>query len=222
MKKYIFVFVAVALLLNSCTKKLNIAVVDNRKQITTEPVYYWVNNSTGETLKDVEFSINDTYFYKIDIPTDGNSLDLYNFAAKDGKRFDYYETKPLTLKAKSKQGVYAINFEDIPTDFEAPEGYERKTEILSWLELPPLETVCADGGLINISIVCGLPDSEKPKTEAKIKDIQEIFLKLLSSKSEADFNVYKEKELQIELRNAVKDFNIKDVKFMDIAYTPAE
>ena len=219
MKKYIFAFVAVALLLSSCTKKLNIAVVDNRKQITTEPVYYWVNNSTGETLKNVEFSINDTYFYTIDIPANGNSLDLFEFSAKDGKRFNYYETKPLTLKAKSKQGIYAINFEDIPTDFEVPEGYTRSKEVLEWIELPPLETVCTDGGTINISLVCGVTSDSKATIEAQLKDIQATFLKILAEKSEADFSVYNERELQTELKNAV---NVKDVKFMDIVFTPAE
>ena len=222
MRKSILLFVAVALLLSSCTKKLNIEVVDNRKSITTEPLYYWINNSTGETLKNVEFSINDTYFHTIDIPADGNNLDLYDFAAKDGKRFDYFETKPLTLKAKSKQGVYTISFADIPAEFEAPEGYTRSKEVLEWLELPPIEAVCADGGIIRISIVCGLPSDAKAKNEAETQDIQQTLTKILALKSEADFSVYNEKELEKELRNAVKSLNVKDIKFMDIKYTPAE
>ena len=219
MKKSIILLLASALLLSSCTKKLNIDVVDNRKHVSTEPIYYWVNNSTGETLKNVEFSINDTYFHTIDIPADGNNLDLYDFAAKDGKRFDYFETKPLTLKAKSKQGVYTISFADIPADFEAPEGYTRSKEVLEWVELPPLETVCTDGGTINISLVCGVTSDSKATIEAQLKDIQATFLKILAEKSEADFSVYNERELQTELKNAV---NVKDVKFMDIVFTPAE
>lgn len=219
MKKSIILLLVSALLLSSCTKKLNIDVVDNRKHVSTEPIYYWVNNSTGETLKNVEFSINDTYFHTIDIPADGNNLDLYDFAAKDGKRFDYFETKPLTLKAKSKQGVYTISFADIPAEFEAPEGYTRSKEVLEWLELPPLETVCTDGGTINISLVCGVTSDSKATIEAQLKDIQATFLKILAEKSEADFSVYNERELQTELKNAV---NVKDVKFMDIVFTPAE
>ena len=222
MRKSILLFVAVALLFSSCAKKLKIEVVDNRKQITTEPLYYWVNNSTGETLKNVEFSINDTHFYTIDIPANGNSLDLFEFSAKDGKRFNLYETKPLTLKAKSKQGVYTISFADIPAEFEAPEGYTRSKEVLEWLELPPLETVCTDGGTINISLVCGVTSDSKATIEAQLKDIQATFLKILAEKSEADFSVYNEKELEKELRNAVKSLNVKDVKFMDVEYTPAE
>jgi len=220
MKKSILLLLASALLLSSCTKKLNIEVVDNRKHVSTEPIYYWVNNSTGETLKNVEFSINDTYFHAIDIPTDGNNLDLYDFAAKDGKRFDYLETKPLTLKAKSKQGVYSISFEDIPTNFEAPEGYTRTSNVLDWIELPPLETVCADGGSVKISIICAVTD--KQKAEAETEDIQAALLKILALKAEDDFNVLKEKALEKELKAALQSFNVKDVKFMDVVYVPAE
>ena len=220
MKKSIILLLASALLLSSCTKKLNIDVVDNRKHVSTEPIYYWVNNSTGETLKNVEFSINDTYFHTIDIPADGNNLDLYDFAAKDGKRFDYFETKPLTLKAKSKQGVYTISFADIPADFEAPEGYTRSKEVLEWVELPPLETVCTDGGSVNISIICAVTD--KQKAEAETEDIQAALLKILALKAEDDFNVLKEKALEKELKAALQSFSVKDVKFMNVVYVPAE
>lgn len=217
MKKPSIILVALVLLFASCAKNLQIEVVDNRKSALTEPLYYWVNNGTNETLKDVEFSINDTYFYKTDVSTDGESLDLFEFADKTGKRFNLLETKPIMLKARSKQGVYTISFEDIPTDFEVPEGYVKQTEILSWLELEPFETVCADGGAVSITIICGVPNTDF--TEAQIKEIEETFKAVLASKTEPDFEVFNERNLQIELKKALNpSFNVKDVRFMSMEY----
>lgn len=94
-------------LFSSCTaQNLNISVENNSTDYQAPQVFYWVNNNTGAEIKNLEWSLNGVYFYTADLPVDGDHLDLFDFAKKDGTCYDYYAIKPIELKAKCKAGRY--------------------------------------------------------------------------------------------------------------------
>lgn len=120
MKNRFLLLAFLCALFSSCAaQNLNISVENNSTDFHAPQVFYWVNNNTGAEIKNLEWSLNGVYFYTADLPVDGDHLDLFDFAKKDGTRYDYYAIKPIELKAKCKAGRYAVKFDDIPFDFGA-------------------------------------------------------------------------------------------------------
>lgn len=93
-------------LFSSCTaQNLNISVENNSTDYQAPQVFYWVNNNTGAEIKNLEWSLNGVYFYTADLPVDGDHLDLFDFAKKDGTCYDYYAIKPIEFKGKMQSGA---------------------------------------------------------------------------------------------------------------------
>lgn len=206
----------------SCTaQNLNISVENNSTDYQAPQVFYWVNNNTGAEIKNLEWSLNGVYFYTADLPVDGDHLDLFDFAKKDGTCYDYYAIKPIELKAKCKAGRYAVKFDDIPFDFGAVipsvDDYKSADVVYSWTADFAAENKTADGAAVSLSVSFGYKTDDKATlTEIMAqKDIITVYLRqFIAQKSAADLSPKKEDSLQTEIKNAVNDESrIRAVRF---------
>nr|DAF85261.1 MAG TPA: flagellar basal body-associated protein [Siphoviridae sp. ct8aS59] len=213
MKIKFFLIALLSALVVSCSgQELNISVENNSKDYHAPQVFYWVNNNTGAEIKNLEWSLNGVYFYTADLPVDGDHLDLFDFAKKDGTRYDYYAIKPIELKANCKAGRYAIKFDDIPFDFGAVlpvvDEYKADAAVYSWTADFAAENKTADGAAFSLSVSFGYKTDDKATiTEIMAqKDIITVYLRqFIAQKSAADLSPKKEDSLQTEIKNAVND-----------------
>lgn len=202
-----------AVLFSSCSaQNLKINVENNSNDPCSPQVFCWVNNDTGAEIKNLEWSLNGVYFYTADLPVDGDHLDLFDFAKKDGTRYDYYAIKPIELKAKCKAGRYAVKFDDIPFDFGAVipsvDDYKSADVVYSWTADFAAENKTADGAVVSLSVSFGYKTDDKATlTEIMAqKDIITVYLRqFIAQKSAADLSPKKEDSLQTEIKNAVND-----------------
>lgn len=221
MKRIIVVLLSVFVLC-SCSKKLNIEVKDTQTRgASASPDYYTIENKSGAELKNVTFTINDSYFYIVDIPEGGMHLELEEFTTKDGRRFDIYKIKPLVLTAKSKAGTYSVNFSDISfepePDIVKMNGKEVKRYVINDSAiLEPMTIQTADGGTVYIKLFFTAYDGKSATEISKNKEIIEKMRKILESKSIPDFYPKNEDNLSFEL-SEVADKKI-DVRFAELEY----
>ena len=196
-----------AVLISSCSaQNLKINVENNSNAPCSPQVFYWVNNDTGTEIKNLEWSLNGVYFYTADLPVDGDHLDLFDFAKKDGTRYDYYAIKPIELKAKCKAGRYAVKFDDIPFDFGAV--MPSADVVYSWTADFAAENKTADGAAVSLSVSFGYKTDDKATfTEIMAQeDIIAVYLRqFIAQKSAADLSPKNDDTLKTEIRNAVND-----------------
>ena len=212
-------------LFSSCTaQNLNISVENNSTDYQAPQVFYWVNNNTGAEIKNLEWSLNGVYFYSADLPIEGDHLDLFDFAKKDGTRYDYFSVKPIELKAKCKQGYYSVKFDDIPFDFGAVmpsvDDYKPADVVYSWTADFAAENKTADGAAVSLSVSSGYKTDDKATlTEIMAqKDIITVYLRqFIAQKSAADLSQKKEDSLQTEIKNAVNDYILTSSKIRAVA-----
>lgn len=230
--KFFFIALLSALVVSCSGQELNISVENNSKDYHAPQVFYWINNDTGAEIKNIEWSLNGVYFYAADLPVDGDHLDLFDFAKKDGTRYDYFSVKPIELKAKCKQGHYSVKFDDIPFDFGAVmpsvDDYKSADVVYSWTADFAAENKTADGAAVSLSVSFGYKTDDKATlTEIMAqKDIITVYLRqFIAQKSAADLSPKKEDSLQTEIKNAVNDYiltssKIRAVRFksLDIEY----
>lgn len=208
----------------SCSaQNLNISVENNSKDFNVPQVFYWVNNNTGKEIKNIEWSLNGVYFYTADLPIDGDRLELFDFAKKDGSRYDYYSVKPIELKAKCSKGRYSVKFDDIPYEFEVADYYKTPGDVYSWTEEFTVENKTADGVAVSLSVSFGYkPDDTTTPSEIAsydfiIKDYLKVFI---AQKNAADFSPVNE-AVKTEVKDYLNDMilrtgRIREVRFKDI------
>ena len=226
---FAILFVWSAVLLSSCSaQNLNISVENNSNDYKAPQVFYWVNNDTGAEIKNIEWSINGVYFYNADLPVDGEHLDLFDFAKKDGTRYDYFSVKPIELKAKCSKGRYSVKFDDIPFDFgavlPAVDDYKSETAVYSWTSAFELKMNNADGAAVSAAVVLGYKlDDKATATDIKAHDVElrEYLRRFFMGKSSAELSPTNEDNLEMEIRNGINDFilsssKIRAVKFQSL------
>jgi len=208
----------------SCSaQNLNISVENNSKDFNVPQVFYWVNNNTGAGIKNIEWTLNGVYFYTADLPIDGDRLELFDFAKKDGSRYDYYSVKPIELKAKCSKGRYSVKFDDIPYEFEVADYYKTSGDVYSWTEEFTVENKTADGVAVSLSVSFGYkPDDTTTPSEIAsydfiIKDYLKVFI---AQKNAADFSPVNE-AVKTEIKDYLNDMilrtgRIREVRFKDI------
>lgn len=225
MKIKFFLIALLSALVVSCSgQELNISVENNSKDYHAPQVFYWVNNNTGAEIKNLEWSLNGIYFYTADLPVDGDHLDLFDFAKKDGTRYDYYAIKPIELKAKCKAGRYAVKFDDIPFDFGAVipsvDDYKSADVVYSWTADFAAENKTADGAAVSLSVSFGYKTDDKATLTGIMaqKDIITVYLRqFIAQKSAADLSPKNEDTLQTEIKNAVNDYILTSSKIRAVA-----
>lgn len=226
MKNRFLLLAFLCALFSSCAaQNLNISVENNSTDFHAPQVFYWVNNNTGAEIKNLEWSLNGVYFYTADLPVDGDHLDLFDFAKKDGTRYDYYAIKPIELKAKCKAGRYAVKFDDIPFDFGAVmpsvDDYKTADEVYSWTADFAAENKTADGVSVSFSVSFGYaPDDKATLTEIMAqKDIIAVYLRqFIAQKSAADLSPKNGDSLQTEIKNAVNDYMLTSSKIRAVRF----
>jgi len=110
------------------TQVMDISIEYNLKTSSFLPVCFWINNNTGMDIPNVEYILNDNYFYRSNLSSCGESLSLFDFAKQDGTRYDYFSIKPIELKVKSKLGTYSVKFDDIPYEEDTFVQYSQLLE----------------------------------------------------------------------------------------------
>ena len=226
---FAILFVWSAVLLSSCSaQNLNISVENNSTDYKAPQVFYWVNNDTGAEIKNIEWSINGVYFYTADLPVDGDHLDLFDFAKKDGTRYDYYAVKPIELKAKCSKGRYSVKFDDIPFDFGAvilsADDYKSDAAVYSWTSDYEIKTNNADGAGVTAAVVLGYKlDDKATSTEIIARDVElcDYLRRFFMRKTSAELSPTNEDKLQVEIKNGINDFilsssKIRAVKFQSL------
>lgn len=218
-------------LFSSCTaQNLNISVENNSIDYQAPQVFYWVNNNTGAEIKNLEWSLNGVYFYTADLPVDGDHLDLFDFAKKDGTRYDYYAVKPIELKAKCSKGRYSVKFDDISFDFGAVlpvvDEYKADAVVYSWTSDYEIKTNNADGAGVTVAVVLGYRlDDKATSTEIIARDVElrEYLRHFFMGKTSAELSPKNEDNLGMEIRNGINDFILSsskiravDIKSLDI------
>ena len=224
-----FLFLTLLLSISSCSaQKLDISIKHNSKNPNLPPIYYWVNNNTGENIPNVEYVLNDSYFYKSDLPASGDSLNLFEFAKRDGTRYDFFSIKPIELKVKSKKGSYSVKFDDIPLNLPSAiipsSGEYRDTrDVLQWyqdvgvLKIPTADTPSLS---LLVDIALGYTNNDKATlqelSERKIEIID--FLKsYFKSKTAAELR--QEEKIKIEIKHEINDSILTKNKIKDVRFT---
>ena len=223
---FAILFVWSAVLLSSCTaQNLNISVENNSNDYKAPQVFYWVNNDTGAEIKNIEWSINGVYFYTADLPVDGDHLDLFDFAKKDGTRYDYFSVKPIELKAKCSKGRYSVKFDDIPFDFGAVipsiDDYKSETVVYSWTSAFELKTNNADGAAVSAAVVLGYKlDDKATATDIVAHDVEiSVYLRqFFTKKTTSELSPKNEDNLKMEIRNGINDFILSSSKIRAVGF----
>ena len=123
------VFVTMLFSLSVCyAQVLDISIEYNSKTPSFLPVCFWINNNTGMDIPNVEYILNDSYFYRSSLSSHGENLNLFDFAKQDGTRYDYFTIKPIELKVKSKLGAYSVKFDNIPYERDSFVQYSQVLE----------------------------------------------------------------------------------------------
>lgn len=229
MKIKFFLIALLSALVVSCSgQELNISVENNSKDYHAPQVFYWINNNTGAEIKNIEWSLNGVYFYSADLPIKGDHLDLFDFAKKDGTRYDYYAVKPIELKAKCSKGRYSVKFDDIPFDFGAvvpsADNYKSDATVYSWTSDYEIKTNNADGAGVTAAVVLGYKlDDKATSTEIIARDVElrEYLRRFFMGKTSAELSPTNEDKLQVEIKNGINDFilsssKIRTVKFQSL------
>lgn len=226
--KFFFIALLSALVVSCSGQELNISVENNSKDYHAPQVFYWINNNTGAEIKNIEWSLNGVYFYSADLPIEGDHLDLFDFAKKDGTCYDYFSVKPIELKAKCKQGHYSVKFDDIPFDFgtvlPAVDDYKAETVVYSWTSDYEIKTNNADGAGVTAAVVLGYKlDDKATSTEIIARDVElrEYLRRFFMGKTSAELSPTNEDKLQVEIKNGINDFilsssKIRTVKFQSL------
>lgn len=212
-------------LFSSCAaQNLNISVENNSTDFHAPQVFYWVNNNTGAEIKNIEWSLNGVYFYAADLPIEGDHLDLFDFAKKDGTRYDYFSVKPIELKAKCSKGRYSVKFDDIPFDFGAvipsADDYKSDAAVYSWTSDYEIKTNNADGAGVTVAVVLGYKlDDKATSTEIIARDVElrEYLRRFFMGKTSAELSPKNEDNLEMEIRNGINDFILSSSKIRAVA-----
>lgn len=213
-------------LFSSCAaQNLNISVENNSTDYQAPQVFYWVNNNTGAEIKNIEWSLNGVYFYTADLPVDGDHLDLFDFAKKDGTRYDYFSVKPIELKAKCSKGRYSVKFDDIPFDFGAVlpivDEYKAETVVYSWTSPFEIKTNNADGAAVSAAVVLGYKlDDKATSTDIKAHDVEiSVYLRqFFTKKTTSELSPKNEDNLKMEIRNGINDFILSSSKIRAVGF----
>lgn len=129
--KVAFISLVLLFSLSVCSAQvLDISIEYDSKTSRFLPVYFCIKNNTGKDIPNVEYILNDSYFYSSNLSSSGGSLNLLDFAKQDGTRYDYFSIKPLELKVKSKAGIYSVKLDDIPYEKGLPLKYSQLIEAL--------------------------------------------------------------------------------------------
>ena len=129
--KVAFISLVLLFSLSVCSAQvLDISIEYDSKTSRFLPVYFCIKNNTGKGIPNVEYILNDSYFYSSNLSSSGGSLNLLDFAKQDGTRYDYFSIKPLELKVKSKAGIYSVKLDDIPYEKGLPLKYSQLIEAL--------------------------------------------------------------------------------------------
>ena len=224
-----FLSLVLLLSISSCSaQKLDISIKYNSKNPSPPYVFYWVDNNTGEDIPNVEYVLNDSYFYNSNLPAGGDSLDLFEFAKRDGTRYDFFSVKPIELKVKSKKGSYSVKFDDIPLNLPSAiipsSGEYRETrDVLQWyqdvgvLKIPTADTPSLS---LLVDIVLGYTKNDKATlqelSERKVEIID--FLKsYFKSKTAAELR--QEEKIKIEIKHEINDNVLTKNKIKDVRFT---
>ena len=221
-----FLSLVLLLSISSCSaQKLDISIKYNSKNPSPPYVFYWVDNNTGEDIPNVEYVLNDSYFYNSDLPAGGDSLDLFEFAKRDGTRYDFFSVKPIELKVKSKKGSYLVKFDDIPLNLfsPVPEEYRTTRDILQWYqEVGVLKIPTADtpSWSLLVDIALGYTNNDKATlqelSERKVEIID--FLKsYFKNKTAAELR--QEEKIKIEIKHEINDNVLTKNKIKDVRFT---
>lgn len=225
MKIKFFLIALLSALVVSCSgQELNISVKNNSKDYHAPQVFYWINNDTGAEIKNIEWSLNGVYFYAADLPIEGDHLDLFDFAKKDGTRYDYFSVKPIELKAKCSKGRYSMKFDDIPFDFGAvipsADDYKSDAAVYSWTSDYEIKTNNADGAGVTVAVVLGYKlDDKATSTEIIARDVElrEYLRRFFMGKTSAELSPKNEDNLKMEIRNGINDFILSSSKIRAVA-----
>lgn len=212
-------------LFSSCAaQNLNISVENNSTDFHAPQVFYWVNNNTGAEIKNIEWSLNGVYFYAADLPIEGDHLDLFDFAKKDGTRYDYFSVKPIELKAKCSKGRYSVKLDDIHFDFGAvipsADDYKSDAAVYSWTSDYEIKTNNADGAGVTATVVLGYKlDDKATSTEIIARDVElrEYLRRFFMGKTSAELSPKNEDNLGMEIRNGINDFILSSSKIRAVA-----
>jgi len=158
------------------------------------------------------------------LPVDGDHLDLFDFAKKDGTRYDYYTVKPIELKAKCSKGRYSVKFDDIPFDFGAVlpvvDEYKAETTVYSWTSDYEIKTNNSDGAGVTVAVVLGYRlDDKATSTEiiAREVELREYLRRFFMGKTSAELSPTNEDNLEMEIRNGINDFILSSSKIRAVA-----
>ena len=224
--KIIFLSLVLLFFLFGCyAQKLDISIKYNSKNPNIPPTLYWVNNNTGEDIPDVEYILNDSYFYSSDLPASGNGFDLFDFTKQDGTRYDYFSVKPIELKVKSKKGVYSVKFDDIPLNI-IPEEFRGKREPLLYsqvIDAITVHTIDFVPASVTVQVAFGYASDDKSTPQnisARKIEITDFLRSYFQSKTVQELR--QEKKIKIEIRNKMNDNILTKTKIKDVLFTKYE
>ena len=211
-------------------QRLDISIEYSSKDNFLSPICFWIHNNTDGDIPNIEYILNDIYFCRSDLPVSGDCLELFNFAKRDGTRFDFFSVKPIELKVKSKKGTYSIMFDDIPyrslyhhSELPSLEGYHDSHEIFQYYsEIGVIKTFTNDAvpATVIVNIELGYPQNDKTTPQelttrlVELKDFLPFYFK---NKTIAELK--QEERIKIEIRNEINDNILSKSKIKSVVFT---
>ena len=226
--KKIAVLLLLLISLSACSaQRLDVSIEYNSKAPHLLPTCFWINNNTGEDIPNVEYILNDCYFYNSDLPIGGDGFDLSDFVKRDGRRYDFLSVKPLELKVKSKKGTYAVKFDDIPYENASlshiPEEYRDSKDVLQYYsEVGAIKIFTKDvvPGTIVVNVELGYSQNDKTTSQeltARLVELKNFLRTYFQSKTIAELK--QEEKIKIEIRNQINDNILSKSKIKAVAFT---
>ena len=229
--KLAFLFLWLLLSLSGYSdQRLDISIEYSSKDNFLSPICFWIHNNTNRDIPNIEYILNDIYFCRSDLPVSGDCLELFNFAKRDGTRFDFFSVKPIELKVKSKKGTYSIMFDDMPyrslrylSEYPNPEDYRDSREVLQYYsEIGVIKTFTSDAvpATVIVNIELGYPQNDKTTPQelttrlVELKDFLPFYFK---NKTIAELK--QEERIKIEIRNEINDNILSKSKIKSVVFT---
>ena len=230
MKNHILCLVLSLFMSVAYAQKLDISIEYDSDNSNFLHILYWVNNNTGEDIPDVEYILNDSYFYSSGLSARGDYLDLFEFAKSDGTRYNYFSIKPLELKVKSKRGVYSVRFDDIPdkkyTRFPSSEEFREKRDPLRYsqvIEAIRVNTKDEVSASIIVQVAFGYTSNDKSTPQeisARKVEITDFLRSYFHSKTVKELK--QEDKIKAEIRNEMNKNLLTTVAIKDVRFTKYE
>ena len=211
-------------------QRLDISIEYSSKDNFLSPICFWIHNNTDGDIPNIEYILNDIYFCRSDLPVSGDCLELFNFAKRDGTRFDFFSVKPIELKVKSKKGTYSIMFDDMPyrslrhlSEYPNPEDYRDSREVLQYYsEIGVIKTFTSDAvpATVIVNIELGYPQNDKTTPQeltARLVELKELLQFYFKNKTIAELK--QEEKIKIEIRNEINDNILSKSKIKGVAFT---